>query len=190
MPRDGERKRDRREDARFARPERPGDRFETRVHLLEGDARRAHEERKGHHHHRDDDGSPREDDVHAEKGMRGAPARAAAAQELQEQEPGRDGREDERKGDERLEEGLSRKAPPREEQREREPEGREEEDGESRHAEREPDDGQVHGELGHVSPSRGSRIARRRSRGRGTRYSRNLLALLLPGRPLDEREGI
>ena len=145
----GQRKRDGRENARFARPERPSDRFETRVHLLEGDARRAHEERKRHDHHRDDDGFPGENDVHAEKGPCGASTRATPAQELQEQEPGRDGRQDEGKRDERLEERLPGKAPPREEQREREPEGREEENGESCHPEREPDDGQVHGELGH-----------------------------------------
>ena len=88
-------------------------------------ARRAHEKGKGHDHHRDDDGFPREDDIHAEKGTRGAPARAAPAQELQEEEPGRDGREDERKRDERLEEGLSRKTAPRQKQRDRQTEGRE-----------------------------------------------------------------
>src|SRR5438477_9359765 len=111
-PARGERQRDREEDARLRRAERPCDLFISAADLLERDARGANEKREGHHRHRQRYGAPGEDDVDSDPMQRRA-EESAAAEELEKDEPCRNRRHHQRQRHERLHERLSAPRSPR-----------------------------------------------------------------------------
>jgi len=117
----GQRKCDREEHAPFARAEGSGDLFEGGADLLHGGPRRANEQWKGHHAEREHDGFPGEDDIHSKSVVQPAAEKAAASEQLEQDESGDDRGQHDGQRNERFDKRLAGPVPPREHPRQRQP---------------------------------------------------------------------